>query len=210
MHTKKRLYLGSSSMSRRRLLKGAGIGYELVAQSADEQKCDWGLPLQKLVESIAVFKMEHVQLPDGHEGDRCFVLTADTLGVDHKGTICGKPSTIEKAKAMIRSFRYGARTGTGVCIDRRIFCDGVWSIEARVITYADATYVYDVPENYIDRYVSELKKYSDLECTQVSGGIAIEGYGNRFLKRLEGSYTAVVGLPLYEMQQALSELGFFE
>ena len=74
------LYLGSTSKSRQRLLKEASIPFQLVGQSVDETLCDWNRPLSQLVETIAIYKMEHIILPDGKkEGDYCFVLTADTL-----------------------------------------------------------------------------------------------------------------------------------
>ncbi|HLB43292.1 hypothetical protein A3F06_04100 [candidate division TM6 bacterium RIFCSPHIGHO2_12_FULL_36_22] len=206
----KKLYLGTQSHSRQQLLKEAGISFELVKQDANEQDCDWGMPLQKLLESIALHKMNHVVLPKGKQGDICWVLTADTMGVDMGGNICGKPANRELAKENLRKYKEGARTGTAVCIDRRKFVDGKWELQDRETTYAEAKYVFDVPDNYLDQYLDDLPKFIGVECTQVSGGVAIEGYGNRFLKSIDGSYTAVVGLPLYEVQQALVKLGFFE
>ncbi|MDZ4154758.1 Maf family protein, partial [Methylicorpusculum sp.] len=42
-----------------------------------------------------------------------------------------------------------------------------------------------------------------------SNAIAIEGFGEQFLKKITGSYSTVIGLPLFEVRQALDELGFF-
>ena len=36
-----------------------------------------------------------------------------------------------------------------------------------------------------------------------AGGYGIQGYGGKYVKRIEGSYFAVVGLPLYETEQLL-------
>ena len=38
--------------------------------------------------------------------------------------------------------------------------------------------------------------------------MAIEGVGSQFVKSIDGSYTAIVGLPLFELRTALLELGF--
>ena len=42
----------------------------------------------------------------------------------------------------------------------------------------------------------------------VSGAVAIEEFGAQYLKSISGSYTAVVGLPLYEVKEALIDLNF--
>ena len=81
MKTTNILLLGSTSMSRQKLLKEASIQYKIVEQNADEKACDWSLPLQKLVECIAVYKMEQVILPKFNNNNYCYVLTADTLGI---------------------------------------------------------------------------------------------------------------------------------
>ncbi len=207
----KKLYLGTQSHSRQEILKDAGIPFELVQQDANEHECDWGMPLQKLLESIADHKMDHVVLPDGKEvSNICFVLTADTMGVDLEGNICGKPLDREEAKENLRKYRKGARTGTAVCLEKRTWTVDGWKCDERVTMYADAKYIFDVPESYLEKYLDDLPIYVGVECTQVSGGVAIEGYGNRFLKSLDGSYTAVIGLPLYEVQLALAKLGFFK
>ena len=109
----KKLYLGSQSHSRQELLKTAGFDFEVVHQDADEQACDWGLPLQKLLESIAIQKMQHLILPDGKDGDTCFVITADTMGMDVEGNISGKPQDRAEAIEKLKSYRAGAQAGTG-------------------------------------------------------------------------------------------------
>src|SRR5579863_6185861 len=92
MNAQYTLYFGSKSEPRKMLLEEARIPFTVVSQNADESQCDWGLPLPQLVLSIAIYKMQHVILPDGmHEGDICFVLTADTMSHDKMGTIHGKP-----------------------------------------------------------------------------------------------------------------------
>ena len=60
-----------------------------------------------------------------------------------------------------------------------------------------------MPDNWIDIYL-EKTPYLD-----VSGGMAIEKYGNQFLKTVQGSYSTIIGLPLFEVREALEKLGFF-
>ncbi|MCX5922118.1 MAG: Maf family protein [Candidatus Dependentiae bacterium] len=40
--------------------------------------------------------------------------------------------------------------------------------------------------------------------------IAIEEFGAQFLKVIHGSYLTIVGLPLFELREALEELDFFD
>lgn len=201
----KKLLLASTSQSRRMLLDQANIPFTLVAQHADEYACDWGLPLQQLVESIATHKMAQVDVPSGnHEGEYCFVLTADTLSEDAHGAISGKP--VDKADAIekIKIAREGMRTGTAFCLDRRVWRDGAWQLEQRIVRYVQATYTFSIPDEWIEIYFE--KTYGQL-C---SGAIAIEGFGGLFLKEIHGSYTTIVGLPLYELREALTEIYFFD
>lgn len=197
------LFLGSKSYSRKLLLDLAKIPYQVVGQDADETQCDWGLPMQKLVESIALHKMEHVILPAGKEGDSVFVLTADTLSLEHDGSISGKPVDRDDALNKIRRAREGMRTGTAFCLDKKVWRDGAWHIEKRIQRYVDAEYIFDIPEEWIEPYIEHSIGL------KAAGAIAIEEYGAQFLKEVRGSYSTIVGLPLFEVREALQELGFF-
>jgi septum formation protein len=197
------LLLASSSASRQQLLRDAQIPYQLVTQTADETKCSLALPLQQVVGNIARYKMEHVALPQGNEGDVCYVVTADTLSEDSNGTISGKPIDRADAIKQIKLARNGTRTGTAFCLDRKIYRNGIWEIDQRIERFVQAYSVFDVPDQWIDTY---LAKSMGLVC---SGAIAIEGYGGLFLRSVEGSYTTIVGLPLFELREALEEVGFF-
>ena len=198
------LLLGSKSESRRTLLDNAKIPYQVVSQDADETQCDWGLPLQKVVESIALFKMEHVIMPAGKEGDSCFVLTADTLSQDCNGNIHGKPADGDDAIRMLRAAAAGRNScGTAFCLDKKIYKSGAWHLEQRIIKYIVAQYDFIIPENWIMRYIA-LGHGND-----AAGAIRIEEYDSQFLKSVDGSYTTIVGLPMFELRQALEEIGFF-
>lgn len=207
----KTLYLGSKSRSRQDLLRQAGIPFVLADADCDEKACDWGMPLEQLVKTIALAKMEHVVLPSSaREGEEIFVLTADTLGINSEGRICGKPADKEDAIAMLKTYRTGVRTGTGFCLDKRVWRAGAWEIAERIVRYVDATYIFDVPDACIDYYFDNLPLLNN-GCTymDLSGAVAIEGVGMSFTGSIHGSYTAIAGLPLFELRQALQVLGFF-
>jgi septum formation protein len=202
--TKNVLYFGSKSQSRRMLLEESQIPFVVVSQDADESQCDWGLPLPQLVASIALHKMEHVILPDGkHEDDICYVLTADTMSHDKTGKIHAKPVDRDDAIAKIRATAQGSFLCTAFCLDRRVWRNNVWIVDERMTDIVSAEFMFIVPEQWIDIY---LEKTPFLD---VSGGIAVEKYGNQFLKTVQGSYSTIIGLPLFEVREALEKLGFF-
>lgn len=197
------LLLGSKSQSRQMLLREMQIPFLVIEQEADETKCDWRLPLESLVKSIAHHKMNHAVLPTGTDGAVCFVLTADTLTQDKSGTINGKPIDKDDAIAKIKKGREGTTLCTAFCLDKKIFHEGRWQIEERIENQVHAEYNFIVPDEWIDLY---LEKSFGL---QSSNATAVEGFGSQFLKSINGSYSTIVGLPLFQVRVALERIGFF-
>jgi septum formation protein len=199
------LYLASKSPSRRYLLTEAQIPFTMLAQSAQEEECGLGLPLERLVRTIALYKMKHVVLPQGQPGEVRFVLTADTLTQSRNGTIHGKPVDRQDAIAKIRALRDGSTTCTAFCLDKKVFTnDTTWHTEHRITQAVAADCVFYVPDAWIDVYLTRQPL-----ALQAAGALAIEGFGISFLKHVQGSYSTIIGLPLFEVRQALESLGFF-
>ena len=204
------LLLASKSQSRQRLLKDSQINFRIISQEADENSFAWNLPLEDLVKKIAILKMECVQLPMGkYEDEKCFVLTADTLGINSENEICGKPKDKEDAIKMLKSYRGGATTGTAYCLERKIWQKNKWNTDFRIVDFVFANYIFDVPSNWIEKYF-ELSLKSGINFMEVSGAIAVEDFGAQFLKVVSGSYTSIIGLPMFELRESLSEMKFFE
>jgi septum formation protein len=199
------LYLGSKSQSRQMLLREVQIPFILADQSADETACDWTLPLSQVVAHIARYKMDHVILPHASNDEaHCFVLTADTLSQNSFGEIHGKPIDVADAVAKIKSAREGMQLlSTAFCLDLKEWHDNAWHTKKRIERVVSATYEFIIPDVWIDIY---LQKSWGLSA---SNAIAIEGFGGQFLKNISGSYSTIVGLPLFEVREALEELGFF-
>lgn len=199
----KSLYLGSTSASRKSLLAAADIPFICLPLDVDEKKCDWTLPLPQLVSTIAAYKMLHVQLPGGHESQEIYVLTADTLSQDARGTITGKPTSHDDAREMIRAARNGMITSTAFCLEKKRYTQGHWHTVDCAAQAVQAQYHFEVPEPWLEWYLTHSR---GLEC---SGAIAIEDHGGLFLRDVQGSYTTIAGLPLFELRQALEVMGFF-
>jgi septum formation protein len=202
---KKLLYLASSSPSRKKLLEDAKIPFTVITQTADESHCEWALPLDILVTKIAHYKMEHVHLPAGKvEGEICFVLTADTLSQDSNGVIQKKPIDRADAKYKIQGARNGASLSTAFCLEKNIWHDGRWHMTDRIDNVVSAKYRFIIPDTLIDYYLD------NSIGLKTAGAIAVEDFGLQFLESIEGSYSTIIGLPLFELRVALTELGFFE
>ncbi|BDC34596.1 Maf-like protein [Candidatus Dependentiae bacterium Noda2021] len=197
------LYVGTKSASRRMLLDQAKIPYVLVSQDADESVCDVAPDLQSMVTAIALQKMNHVVLPTGKEGDVCFVLTADTLSQDAQGVIAGKPKDTQEAVAMIKAARGGVFTGTAFCLARKRWVHDKWYCEEYIIEYVKSECVFNVPDEWIESYLH------NSPALNASGAITIEDYGMQFLTSVNGSYSAIIGLPMVELRKALEKLNFF-
>ncbi len=138
------------------------------------------------------------------EGDICFVLTADTLGQDTHGNIQGKPVDREDAIKKIKDGRKGSQLSTAFCLDKKMWKSGVWETEKRIERVVHAEYRFYVPDEWIETY---LEKSFGLSA---SGAIAVEAFGAQFLEYVHGSYTAIVGLPMFELREELQNIGFFE
>lgn len=200
------LYLASSSSSRQKLLDESQIPFIAIGHNADEDSVDKKLPFKKLILEIARLKMEHAQLPKGQkEGEEIFVLSADSMGYDEKGIVHGKSKNRADAVEKIRTLSGKLLTSaTAFCLDKKRWSDNKWKLIARKESVVESQCKFKVIEKWIDRYL----KYS--WAMKSAGAISIELYGAQFLEWLNGSYSAVMGLPLYELREALDELNFFK
>lgn len=199
----KKLYVGSTSGSRKRLLEQAKIPFEMVGHTADEDSIKRNLPFPDDALAIAQLKMEHVVLPEGKEGDVAFVLTADTMCQDAGGKVHGKPKSREDAIAKIKGMKEAGATATGFCVHKKVFRNGAWQTEQKVEKVVSARHKFVIPDHWINRY---------LECSfgmKGAGAIAIECYGEQFLEWVDGSYTTIMGLPMFELREALEAVGFY-
>jgi septum formation protein len=196
------LLLGSQSKARQQLLRSAGILFSLLEQNADEAAFDHSLPLEKVVQAIALHKMNLISMPPGTQSQVAYVLTADTLVQDHDGVIHGKPRDRADARKKLLAL-HKARIATAFCLDKKIFINNSWQIQDRIKAVVSAYAEFVVPEQYVDAYLDQIPFQT------IAGAMAIEGYGAQFLEQVEGSYSTIMGLPLFEVRQALEALGFF-
>jgi len=94
--------------------------------------------------------------------------------------------------------------GTAFCVDRKVWRGDHWKVFKRIQGYEVGEYELNISDEWIDIYLE--KSFS----ASSSGAIAIEVYGAQFLKTVSGSHSAIVGLPMFEVREALQEVGFFD
>jgi septum formation protein len=185
MSTTKKLILASGSPRRAELLRQAGLDFEIVVPQIDERPLPGEAP-DEFVCRTAREKAESIP------ANGTVILAADTAVVD--GTrILGKPSDVTDAVAMLRSLSgHTHEVMTGVCIrfPDRTAC---FHIETRV-TFRSLS------ESEIDTYVASG------EPMDKAGAYAIQGGAAKMVRRIEGSYSNVVGLPLCEVIEALDKV----
>lgn len=197
--------LGSKSVSRKKLLEQAEIPFLIVEQNSNEQVSMDGLTLSSIVSHIALEKMNQVVFPAGtREHEICFALTADTVVQDMHGTMHGKPIDKDDVIAKLKLAENGLYAHTAICLDRRVWDNGQWKLQKRIQESVKAHYIFSVPEHRLDEYMQKVPVFS------VAGATAIEGFGKQFLRSVTGSYSAIVGLPMYELYRGLEAVSFFD
>jgi septum formation protein len=122
------------------------------------------------------------------------VLGADTEVV-LDGTIFGKPKDAADAVRMLTllsSRTHQVLTAVALCWDQEIVAE----ISTSAVTFRDLAH------DEIERYIATGEPFDK------AGAYAVQGRAASFVSRIDGSYTGVMGLPLYETAQALAGIGF--
>lgn len=188
------LVLASASPRRQELLRNAGISFTVQAADIDERPLP-GESAQDCAERLARAKA----LAIAAKRPTDVILGADTVVVID-GAILGKPSDEGDALRILRLL--SGRTHqviTGVCLVRP--ADGVLAASA-IATDSENTRVMmsQISDEEIRAYVATG------EPMDKAGAYAIQGMASRWIPRIEGDYSNVVGLPVALVWRMLREL----
>jgi septum formation protein len=196
------LYLASQSPTRAALMAQLGVPYAIVHQAADESQCATDVPLTELVVSIARLKMDnldHAHMPDNGSW---YVITADTLCQAPGGNFLGKPANIAQAKDMLeQQSGHWVTVSTGVCTRHYRVQDGVLHTRTAYTSVVSKVLMH-VDEKDRDEYLGRT------HAMQAAGAMVIDGYGAAFVEAIHGSYSNILGLPLYETKKLLRQMGY--
>ena len=197
MANKPKLILASSSPRRLALLQQIGVKPDqLLPTEIDENPKKSELPkdlAQRLAQEKA--KSAYKKIKSGEELAGGIILAADTV-VAVGRRILPKAETKEVAKDCIKLLSgRNHRVYTGVHLITSSGESKNRLVESRV-RFSRLTEV-------------EIKNYiASGECLGKAGGYAIQGLASRFITKLIGSYSNVVGLPLYETANLLDGVGY--
>lgn len=185
------VYLASSSPRRRELLEQIGVAYEVMATEVVEARHEDEAPeVFVLRMALAKARSGWLRVEDGHRP----VLGADTaIVLDHE--VLGKPADREEGLAMLERLSgrsHHVYTGVGLALQ-----DGEERTRLSVSTVT-----------FRETSAAEREAYwATGEPADKAGAYAIQGRGALFVERLEGSYSGVMGLPLYETGELLAAFG---
>lgn len=180
------IILASQSPRRRDLLEQAGLGFTVIPSNFDENSITFS-SADEYVRLLAEGKAEEIsaQYPDS------WVIAADTI-VYIEGTVLGKPASKADARTMLQKLSGKAhQVLTGYCICCRS---------------ADRTFSEVVKTQVLFKELTaaEIDWYTDSgEPVDKAGAYAIQGIGTFLVRRINGSYTNVVGLPVCEVMDFL-------
>ncbi len=187
-HRDERLVLASASPRRAALLARAGYAFDVVPANVDESR----RPSEAAAAYVARLARDKAAAVAGRYPER-FVIGADTAVVVD-GAVLGKPRDTDDAARMLRLL--SGRTHqvlTGVAVRRGARCAG--AVETSVVHFA----VLDAGQ--IAWYVGTG------EPADKAGAYGLQGDGGRFVTRVDGSRSNVVGLPLDRLERLLAQLG---
>lgn len=198
------LVLASASPRRSELLTQIGIRHLIQTADVDETP----LPdesAEALVERLAILKAEVVWNAranavgaslagdDRLPGKLLPVIGSDTLGI-LDGELLVKPRDLAHAQTMLRRLsgkRHDILTAVALCSEQG----------AQVLTSRSQVQFRSLTDAEILAY------WQSGEPQDKAGAYAIQGLGAVFVERLEGSYSGVMGLPLFETAQLLATAG---
>ncbi|MEO1080589.1 MAG: Maf family protein [Pseudomonadota bacterium] len=182
------LVLGSASPRRAELLAQLGIDFEQRAAHIDESPRDVEAPMDYV---LRMAREKAAALREA--GVENTLLTADTT-VIADGRSLGKPVDLAEGRAMLR--RLSGRVHE-VCT---AFCCSTAADqrEGRAITRVE---FMPLEDELIEAYLATAEPWDK------AGAYALQGLAGSFVRRVEGSVSNVIGLPLVEIRAQLTDLG---
>jgi len=186
----KKIILASTSPRRKELLEKTGLKFEIVSSDYEE---DMGLKMKPLAlakylsrgkaEAVAKKYKNHV------------IIAADTF-VALGDELLGKPRTTTEAETMLKK------------------------ISGKIVSIITGYTVFDTSSNKKISRVSEAKVHikkltaeeiknyiKTKEPLDKAGAFAVQGIGAVLIKKIEGDFFGIVGLPLYDLAQSLKKVG---
>lgn len=199
---KQRIYLCSQSPRRRELLKQIGVNYEMLLLRSDPRR-NISVDETPYEDEDPVEYVQRICRAKAQAGWDALlyrnlppfpVLAADTT-VTIDGLIIGKPRDNNHAAEILHQLsgrQHQVLTALAVTYEERT----EMRLSTTTITFAE------LDEQRIRRYLMSN------EAHDKAGAYGIQGYAGAFVEHIDGSYTGVMGLPLFETVELLKMFGY--
>ena len=184
------LILASKSPRRRYLLEQAGLSFSVIPSDIDETAIPLSPP-EIYVKVLSEAKAESI----AKKYPEKWVIGADTI-VLKDGVVLGKPGSIDEARSMLKKLSgeiHQVFTGYSIlCKSKnRMFSE---TVQTEVL-------FKNLTDEEIEWYIHTKEPFDK------AGAYAIQGLGTFLVKRINGSYTNVVGIPVCEVIEFLIQEG---
>jgi len=193
------LILASSSTARATLLRNAGIVFEIYPPKIDEQMItesmiSENLSRRDMADHLAEMKASKVasKFPDS------FIIGSDQI-LEFQGQVISKPQSKAELFAQLQAFQNETH---------RLFTSAVIYYENRPIwrhiSKVDVSFRF-LPDTVLTAYIDQFWDHNRYSV----GGYRLEAEGVQLIRRINGDYFSVLGLPLLEVLNFLSLRGDF-
>ncbi|NOT66782.1 MAG: septum formation inhibitor Maf [Methylophilaceae bacterium] len=188
-----KIYLASRSPRRAKLLQQIGVNFAVLPSDIDESVLPNEQP-QAYVLRLAHAKAQACQhYLQASALPQLPILAADTT-VSLDGQILGKPETVEEARSMLSQMSgrwHEVHTGLALATEHGI----TTALSSTRVEMAELS------EAEISAYIASGEPFDK------AGAYGIQGLAGVFIRRIEGSYSGVMGLPIYETAALLKQAG---
>lgn len=186
----RKIYLASDSKARKKLFEIFGLKFKVLPARIKEQRRAGHLSYAKLVKRNAFEKAKQA----AERIKRGIIIAADTIVVQDK-KIFGKPRDLKDARAMLKKLSRKPQ----------------WLYSGIAVIDKDkdrALVDYEKTKVYMDRLTDkEIGNYFDMVSPlDKAGSFDIQGRGAFFIRRIEGCFYNVVGLPLRKLYRMFKKL----
>lgn len=191
MSTPEKVLLVSASPRRRELLAMIEVQFDVYNADIDETRQEWEEPESYAMRMAREKAMTGIRM----RGNGLPALGADTI-VLLDDAVMGKPADRDKAEAMLSRLsgrRHQVITAVALARDEQLMDDCLH----RSWVDFDA-----IPEDWIKHYAKQD------EPMDKAGAYAVQGLAAQWIRRIEGSFSGIMGLPLFETSQLLRAAGF--
>ena len=206
------LILASSSQSRRKLLENCQIEFIQISSNFDESSIkantisDLAMELSFQKANSLVLNIKEIELPKKFNYVSIVILGCDSI-FEFKGSAFGKPSDKEEAyrrwTKMSGEFGF-LHTGHTLLFSTFDSTSKVLKVKKKIKkTVSSKVYFSNLQDEEIKSYVNSLEP---LYC---AGGFALEGKGGKYIEKIDGCFSNVMGLSLPWLRKNLIKEGIF-